>query len=99
MINNTTKRASQYRFFVVWGALFLAGLSIVAFAPHSWRSVGFIVVTPTVFMIAAAAWGFMICRLVTACGGDPSDGWVGVVVVISFMFVLSLCITYLQHHR
>lgn len=92
-------RPSDVRFFVVWALLFIAGIAVLAYAPGAWRALGALIVGPTILTVAIMVWGFLICKVVHWCGGDYKDGWVGVLVVLSFMFLMALVVAYLKHRH
>ena len=79
--------------------MFIAGVALLAYAPGVWRALGAFIVAPTILTAAIMLWGFLICAVVSWCGGDHKAGWVGVLIVLSFMFLVALVVAYLKHHH
>jgi hypothetical protein len=90
---------SNGRFFLVWAALFVAGLLLMK-SGTAWGALGVLIVAPTVLTVLLLAWGYLIVQAVKLCGGDPTAGAVGVWIFLSFTFlVLPLLIALDRHHH
>ena len=91
---------SGARFFGAWAIIFAVGVLILLYARGAWAALGALIVMPTIITAALMAWGYIACKIVAACGGDTSEGYVGVVIFLSFAFiVMPLAVGYFSRHR
>jgi hypothetical protein len=94
------KKYSNARFFVTWGLLFAAGVLILLYGSGAWPALGSLIVVPTILCVILMAWGYLVCKIIAACGGDPEGDSVGIVIFVSFAFlVLPLLVAYLSRRH
>lgn len=92
------KKYSNARFFVTWGLLFAAGVLLLLYGKSGWPALGLLIVVPTILFVILMAWGYLVCKIIAACGGDPEGDSVGIVIFLSFaVLVLPLLVAYFKH--
>jgi hypothetical protein len=72
---------------------------ILLYGSGAWIALGWLIVAPTVITMALMVWGYIIWKIIEAFGGDPREDYVGIVIFLSFVFLVSLAVTYLSSHR
>lgn len=82
------KYDASIRFFCVWAALLVAGVILLLYGHGAWPALGMLIVAPTLLTALFMGWGWLVIKAIGAFGGDPTDGWVGVSIFISFAFLL-----------
>ena len=82
------KYDASIRFFCVWAALLVAGVILLLYGHGAWPALGMLIVAPTLLTALFMGWGWLVIKVIGAFGGDPTDGWVGVSIFISFALLL-----------
>jgi hypothetical protein len=86
-------------FWFKWGALFIAGIAGLESGITALQILGILIVAPSLIAVALMAYGWILWKIVEGFGGDPREGWFGVVVFISFCFFFALFANWFDHHH
>jgi hypothetical protein len=87
------------KFWFKWGALFVAGIIGLESGITALQVLGMLIVAPSLITLALLAYGWTLYKIFERLGGDPREGWFGVVVFLSFCFFFTLVATWYDHYH
>jgi hypothetical protein len=81
------KRYDVTGFLVFCGVSLVGGGLAMFLGEARWvRAAGTVAFMPPFIAALLLGYGWVVTRIVRLCGGDPSRGWVGLLIFLSFAF-------------